>query len=250
MLTRVESLEEQSSTAKFAESLSIFLQGHLGVVVDYAEKYGVNIPLNEEETAPLQDPNSTGQEEHDGFVVLPQPATSHLAHAEEDAGHGKDVLSNGIIPEQLGSADDDSLDLRKLIEESLSSHLPEVKDSSGDQHLSGGLPDFDSKNLASLISEKLKNDLDIPAHGLPNLSASAHPPSLADSNNGKSPAIKSSVRRLTLHSSPTPSIPGAAEPLPSVALSTLHPGVGSRASCWGEWGAFAAQPVHADGCFV
>ena len=183
MLTRAESLEEQSSAAKFAESLSIFLQSHLGVVVDYAEKYGVNIPLNEEETIPLQDPSSTEQEEHDGFV-LPQPATSHPAHAEGDASHGKDVLSNGIIPE-LGSMDDDSLDLRKLIEESLSSHLPEVKELPGDQQLSGGLPDFDSKNLASLISEKLKNDLDIPAHGLPNVPTSAHPPNLADSNNGK-----------------------------------------------------------------
>ncbi len=247
MLTRVESLEEESSTAKFAESLSIFLQGHLGVVVDYAEKYGVNIPLNEEETVPLQDPNSTEQTEQDSFV-LPQPTTSHPAPAEGDAGHGKDVL-NGIIQE-LGSMDDDSLDLRKLIEESLSSHLPEVKELPGDQHLSGGLSDFDSKNLASLISEKLKNDLDIPTHGLPNVSASAHPPNPADSNNSKSPAIKSSVRKLTLHNSPTPSIPGAAESLSSISLSTLHPWASSRASCWGEWGTFAAQSVHADGCFV
>jgi len=146
----------------------------------------VNIPLNEEETATTLDLNSAQHEEHDSLAALLQSATSHLAHTEVptgDMGHGKDALSNGIIPEQLGS-DDDSLDLKKLIEESLSSHVPELKESSADQHLSG-LSDFDSKNLASLISEKLKNDLDIPTHGLPNLSTSAHPPNVADSNNGK-----------------------------------------------------------------
>lgn len=158
-------------------------------MVDYAEKYGVNIPLNEEETATALDLNNAQQEEHDSLAALLQSATSHLAHTEGstsgDTGHGKDALSNGILPEQLGS-DDDSLDLKKLIEESLSSHVPELKDHSADQHLSG-LSDFDSKNLASLISEKLKNDLDIPTHGLANLSASAHPPNVADSNNGKQP---------------------------------------------------------------
>jgi hypothetical protein len=180
LLTLAEFLEDQSSPTKFAESLSTFLQGHLATVVDYAEKYGVNIPLNDEEPATVRDPNSAQQEEHDSLAALLQSATSHLAQSVAD--DGKDLLSNGIISEQLGSVDEDSLALKKLIEESLSNHIPDLKDSSTDQHVSAELSDFDSKNLASFISEKLKNELGIPTHGLPNMSAPAHSPS-----NGKKP---------------------------------------------------------------
>jgi hypothetical protein len=180
LLTLAEFLEDQSSPTKFAGSLSTFLQGHLATVVDYAEKYGVNIPLNDEEPATVPDPNSAQKEEHDSLAALLQSATSHLAQSVAD--DGKDLLSNGIISEQLGSVDEDSLALKKLIEESLSNHIPDLKDSSTDQHVSAELSDFDSKNLASFISEKLKNELGIPTHGLPNMSAPAHSPS-----NGKKP---------------------------------------------------------------
>lgn len=184
MLTLIESLEDQSSSAKFAESLSTFLQSHLATVVDYAEKYGVNIPLNDEEPATVRDPNSAQQEEHDSLAALLQSATSHLAQSVADDQQGKDALSNGLLSEQLGSVDEDSLALKKLIEESLSNHMPEMKGSSTDQHTSTDLSDFDSKNLASFISEKLKNELGIPTHGLPmpNMSAPAH-----SSSNGEQP---------------------------------------------------------------
>ncbi|KAK4122877.1 hypothetical protein N657DRAFT_483077 [Parathielavia appendiculata] len=178
-----KTLEDASAPENFAESLSIFLQSHLAIVVDYAEKYGVNIPLNEDDTAISQDPNGAQHEEHDSLAALLQSATSHLAQAEGDHGQGKDALSNGTgsngVAKQLGSAENDDLDLKKLIEESLSTHLPELKEPAANQPSSTGLPDFDSKNLASLISEKLKSELDIPTHGLPNLSASAHSPNTA-----------------------------------------------------------------------
>jgi hypothetical protein len=178
LLILAESLEDQSSSAKFTESLSIFLQSHLGVVVDYAEKYGVNIPLNEDETVTARDPNSAQQDEHDALVALLQ---SQLHQPDGDLGPGKELLSNGTIPEQLGSAEDDGLDIRKLLEESLSSHIPELKELSADSHPSAGHPDFDSSNLASFISEKLKNELEIPTHGLPN-PAPVHPQFLAQMN--------------------------------------------------------------------
>jgi hypothetical protein len=152
------------------------------VVVDYAEKYGVNIPLNEEEAAPTRDAESVQQEEHDSLAALLQSATSHLTETEADAAQMKDILSEALASAPPVSGEDDGLDLKKLIEQSLSSHIPDLKESSADQLTSNGLSDFDSKNLASLISEKLKSDLDIPSHGLPNLST---PP--PGSNNGKQP---------------------------------------------------------------
>lgn len=152
------------------------------MVVDYAEKYGVNIPLNEEEAAPTRDADSVQQEEHDSLAALLQSATSHLTETEADAAQMKDILSEALASAPQVSGEDDSLDLKKLIEQSLSSHIPDLKESSADQLTSNGLSDFDSKNLASLISEKLKSDLDIPSHGLPNLSTP--PPGL---NTGKQP---------------------------------------------------------------
>jgi hypothetical protein len=212
----VESLEDQSSPAKFADSLSIFLQSHLATVVDYAEKYGVNIPLNEDDAAIAQAPSSAQQEEHDSLAALLQSATSHLTQADGDRDQAKGLLSNGTITngvtEQLGSVEDDGLDLKKLIEESLSTHLPELKEPSGDQPAPSGPPDFDSKNLASLISEKLKSDLDIPTHGLPNLSAPAATTNsqFATPGNNVHPAYQAYIQG----SAPTPSTGAGGEVLP------------------------------------
>ncbi|EAQ86887.1 hypothetical protein CHGG_08140 [Chaetomium globosum CBS 148.51] len=165
------SLEDQSSSLKFTGILSTFLQSHLGVIVDYAEKYGVNIPLNEEETAPVQDSGGIQQQEDDTLAALLQ---SHFEQTEGDLGSGKALLSNGTIQDQLSSADDDALALKKLIEESLSGHVPDLKEAPADSHVSTGLPDFGSKDLASLISEKLKSELEIPTHGFSNQPPAAH----------------------------------------------------------------------------
>jgi hypothetical protein len=163
LLIPPETLEAQSSSAKLAEGLSAFLQSHLGVVVDYAEKYGVNIPPNEDEMVTSNAP----QEEHDGLAAL---LHSHLAKFEGVAEQAQGVLSDGSIPGQASLLENGKDDLTKLIEEGISKHVPELNDLSTNQHASTGLLDFDSKNLASLISEKLKNELEIPTHGLPNLS--------------------------------------------------------------------------------
>ncbi|KAL2259972.1 hypothetical protein VTK26DRAFT_6174 [Humicola hyalothermophila] len=155
-----KSLEDLSSADKFAEALSVFLQGHLGVVVDYADKYGVNIPLNEDETAASRGRNSAEGQEHDSLAALLESATSQLPQTNEaGAAQRKDSLSNPV--------GDNSLDLKRLIEQSLSSQIPELKEPSTDQQVSNGTSEFDPKNLATLISEKLKSDLEMPTHGLP-----------------------------------------------------------------------------------
>lgn len=149
------------------------------MVVDYAEKYGVNIPLIEEEAANSRETSNIRQQEDDGLAALLQSATSHLVENEEGGlGHVKDGLSGGLS-EPPGSIDD-GLDLKKLIEQSLSTQIPELKATPADHQAPNAIPDFDSKNLASLISEKLKNDLETPPHGAPNLSTSAHAPNVAD----------------------------------------------------------------------
>ncbi|KAH6620749.1 telomere repeat binding factor-domain-containing protein, partial [Chaetomium sp. MPI-SDFR-AT-0129] len=162
-------LEEQSSSSRFAESLSSFLEGHLGIVVDYAEKYGVNIPLNEEDTIPAPDPR--GAQPDDNLVALLQ---SHLGQTDGDLLSGRDGLL-GAVGDQ-NATDDEGLALRKLIEDSLS-HVPDLKIPSADMNGENGTPDFDSKNLASFISEKLKTELDLP-HGLPNLLGGGHSPNV------------------------------------------------------------------------
>lgn len=161
LLTFTGTLEEQSSGSRFAESLSSFLEGHLGIVVDYAEKYGVNIPLNEEDTIPAPDPR--GVQPDDNLVALLQ---SHLGQTDGDLLSGRDGLL-GAVGDQ-NATDDEGLALRKLIEDSLSNHVPDLKVPSADMNGQNGTPDFNSKNLASFISEKLKTELDLP-HGLPNL---------------------------------------------------------------------------------
>jgi hypothetical protein len=204
------------------------LQSHLGVIVDYAEKYGVNIPLNEEETSPVQDSGGLHQVEDDTLAALLQ---SHFEQTEGDLASGKGLLSNGTIQDQLSSADDDALALKKLIEESLSGHVPELKETPADPHASAGLPDFDSKNLASLISEKLKNELEIPTNGFSN-----HPPAAHAANNGKQPShVRCNVKSLTQCIRRASSIHGPAKPEPRLALPIVQSRLKSPTASWGEW---------------
>jgi len=201
-LIQVALLEEQSSATMFTESLSTFLQSHLGVVVDYAEKYGVNIPLNEEEAATARDPNSAQHEEDKTLAALLQ---SQLEQTDRELAAGKDLLSNGSASNQFASLEEDEgLALKKLIEESLPNYIPELKEQPNNSSSSGGLPDFDSKNLASFITEKLKNELDIPAHGLPNLSGPAH-----SSNSGEAHSYPRRMQRQKTNSPHQQRIPSS-----------------------------------------
>ncbi|KAL2155510.1 hypothetical protein VTH82DRAFT_252 [Thermothelomyces myriococcoides] len=211
-------LEEQSSATVFTESLSAFLQSHLGAVVDYAEKYGVNIPLNEDEGATARGSNNAQNEEDKSLAALLQ---SQLEQTDRDlAAVGKNAPSKGTTPNQSGSADNDGLELKKLIEESLPNCIPELKEQPTNVNSSDGTSDFDSKNLASFISEKLKSEFDSPTNGLSNMSAPAHSPNATAAHSqfaaqpNQSHHTSSPYQSYTQGSTPTPTIGTNGETLP------------------------------------
>lgn len=218
------SLEEQSSADKVVDHLSVFLQSHLGVVVDYAEKYGVNIPLNEEDAGPFQLPDVEDQERveddpEDSLAALLRSATSHIP----TNGDSKEINTQDILPGQPNALEPE-LELRKLIEQSLANHDLESKDHPGDQQAANnGISDFDPKDLASFIAENLKDPLEV-AHGLPNNSAMSYASVTNDANHGKTSAPKQSERNSPvlaglqaqyMHTQPTPYQSYAQTPAPA-----------------------------------
>lgn len=217
-----------------------FLQGHLDAVVDYAEKYGVNIPLNEEETTPGRTLNGV-QQQRDGSLATVstegKPVQVRDRPSEESA-------------RAQSSSGDDNLDLKKLIEESLSSHVPELKEPSMEPPASNGMSEFDSKNnLASFISEKLKTELENPAHGLPNMSTPGHGANVADSAHGKKRSSSIPLaNRLTIPSTDAPSIHGPGESNSPGALSVIYSELDPYDSYSPGQRGFAPESVHADRC--
>ncbi|KAL2157775.1 hypothetical protein VTH06DRAFT_5043 [Thermothelomyces fergusii] len=199
----------------FTESLSAFLQSHLGVVVDYAEKYGVNIPLNEDEAATARGSNNAHLEDKSLAALL----QSQLEQTDRElVAAGKNALSSGTTPSQSAPASTDGLELKKLIEESLPNCIPELKEQSTNLTSSDGASDFDSNNLASFISERLKSEFDSPTHGLSNISAPApsphtpvHPQFAAQTNQSHH---SSPYQSYTQGSTPTPPIGTNGETLP------------------------------------
>ncbi|KAK4457569.1 telomere repeat binding factor-domain-containing protein [Cladorrhinum samala] len=176
------SLEEQSSADKVVDHLSVFLQSHLGVVVDYAEKYGVNIPLSEEEAGPFPLPDVEDQErveddQEDSLAALLRSATSHIPVN----GDSKEINTQDILQGQSNALEPE-LELRKLIEQSLANHDLESKDQpEGQQAATNGISDFDPKDLASFIAENLKDPLEA-SHGLPNNSTMPYASVTSDAN--------------------------------------------------------------------
>lgn len=136
----------------FLDSLVVYLQDHLAVIIDYAEKYGINIPASEESIVnePLGDGNV--QDDHDELSALLQSATSKLL--EELPGLGDLGHSSGT-----GDSLSDSLGLGKLIQESLQNQGA-TKDEAPGASGGDGSGLFESGGLASLIAAKLNNGLD------------------------------------------------------------------------------------------
>jgi hypothetical protein len=136
----------------FLDSLVVYLQDHLAVIIDYAEKYGINIPASEESV--LNEPlgNETVQDDHDELSALLQSATSKLL---------EDLPGLGDLGNSSGTGDSlsDSLGLGKLIQESLQNQGAPKDEATGTSGGDGsGL--FDSGGLASLIAAKLNNGFD------------------------------------------------------------------------------------------
>ncbi|KAB5582614.1 telomere repeat binding factor-domain-containing protein [Coniochaeta sp. 2T2.1] len=161
--TRRQALLESILDDEKRRNLVDYLQSHLTMVIDYAEKYGINIPVSEESVVnePLE--NGDAHDDHDELSALLQNATAKLL--------------DGMDMDKSADPSSDSLGLGKLIQESLQNHSAPVKDEGPESNSNdGGL--LESGGLASLIASKL-TDFDqfanssnavgneVPQHGLP-----------------------------------------------------------------------------------
>ncbi|KAK0651662.1 telomere repeat binding factor-domain-containing protein [Cercophora newfieldiana] len=225
-LTFKAHLKSQFPPNQFAEDFSTFLRGHLSMVVDYADKYGVNIPLSQDDTAAPQIHEQNHDDEQFGLAALLQ---SNLA--ETGLLGNADTAS---FLDDMPSALDPNIDLTKLIEQSLSSHKAEANDElmghmSSHDSVDSGVP----KDLASLIQEKLGGgNADKVPDGLQNLPPSyptnGHDPShgnhsqfLSQLNHG----VSATYQQYTALAAPTPSTGADGEILPpnqSESTSVLY----------------------------
>lgn len=174
----VGSLATQFSPEEFADNLCTFLQSHLGIVIEYAEKYGVNIP---EECAEVEVSQHNHQDdEHGELAALLKSEISQHNMASKDV-HSGDLMGDTSMSLP------DGIELEKLLEQSLQA-LPasDLKDGLPAQamHDSNDPSDiFNPKELETILSEKLRHTLDGLPSGLPNMTTnlthSGHEP-----NNG------------------------------------------------------------------
>lgn len=109
------------------------------MVIDYAEKYGINIPVTEDSV--VNEPLENGDiNAHDELSALLQSATSKLL--------------DGMNVDGPTESSSDLLGLGKLIQESLQNQSAPVKDEGAETNGTGaGL--LESGGLASLIASKL-----------------------------------------------------------------------------------------------
>ncbi|KAK3343880.1 telomere repeat binding factor-domain-containing protein [Lasiosphaeria hispida] len=191
-------LGSQFSSDQFAESLSTFLRCHLLMVVEYADKYGVNIPLSQEIAEPSHAHCEEQEQEHADLAALLQSATSEIRHD----GESKDV-DTGVHMTDMSDSLDDGLDISKLLEQELSGHKLEQKDASLDEGILNSAPESDSfvsKGLAALISEKLAGSHEALPDGLPTLPTPSYQNNTHDANTGVHPQFLARINQSSYHS--------------------------------------------------
>ncbi|KAK4453049.1 telomere repeat binding factor-domain-containing protein [Podospora aff. communis PSN243] len=170
-------LQSQYPSNQFAEDFTAFLRGHLSMVVDYADKYGVNIPLSQDDAAALQSNERNQDQEQFDIAALLQ---SNLAQT----GLLKEVDTGNFLDDMPTSLNGD-FDLSKLIEQTLTDHKLETNDGAMAHLSANDSADSGIPNLAALIQEKLGDELKMP-DGLPNL-----PPSYPANTHDASHAVHS-----------------------------------------------------------
>jgi protein TBF1 len=179
-------LKSQYPSNQFAEDFTMFLRGHLSMVVDYADKYGVNIPLSQDDTAALQtDERNQDREQFDIAALL----QSNLAQT----GLLKDVDTGNFL-EDMPTSLDANFDLSKLIEQTLTDHKLEANDGAMAHLSANDSADSGIPNLAALIQEKLGDDLKMP-DGLQNLPPS-YPANAHDPSHGRYPCQRDMLQCL------------------------------------------------------
>ncbi|KAK4163013.1 hypothetical protein QBC43DRAFT_213965 [Cladorrhinum sp. PSN259] len=192
-----ESLEKLNSAETVMDHLTVFLQDNLGVVIDYAEKYGVNIPLSEEDAMSLQMSGAIEQKQEN------DPEDSLTALLQSEA-------------EQSSALEPDRDHLSRLIEQALNNNTDIPRESPEVQHTVNEVSSIDPSDLANFISEQFKNTLEEP-HGLPSSSTTSFAPEFNESNHVMHPQYmnqpnqqqSSPYQSFTQNSAPAPTTTGA-----------------------------------------
>ncbi|KAK0740748.1 telomere repeat binding factor-domain-containing protein [Schizothecium vesticola] len=178
-------LGNQYASFHFPEELSAFLRNHLSMVVEYADKYGVNIPISQQDPQSVSTEAQNGlncsqwnqgdQQQHESpsfdLAALIQDATSNFeSHKTEDSfdGYMADV------------GERDGLELRKLLEQGLSSHKSEFHQEPQGQTADATSNATIPSNLASLIAGTLAGGLEKAPDGLTHVPGPSFP--MAGSN--------------------------------------------------------------------
>lgn len=169
-----------------ADDLGAYLQSQLGATIEYAEKYGINIPISED--LAVSEPLENGQLEtdHDELSLLLQNATSSLIPNDVEDSANVDL---GSSTNEGSTSLSDSLGLGKLIQESLSGQGDPAKEELADTTATNGTGSdiFDSGGLASLIASKLNTGFGNVSNGSPSFSSPQpyHPTTLPPTSAGK-----------------------------------------------------------------
>lgn len=175
-------LTEQYPFDGLVDDLSAYLQSQLGTIIEYAEKYGINIPISDDLVVDgLLEADRPGSE-HDELSLLLQSATSDLIsnsavenRADADAGPN---VNGGAVSLS------DNLDLGKLIQDSLLNQGGSAREEPSDAAVANGAESFEG--LASLIAAKLNNGLENTSNGGPSYSTSqAYHPTQPPSSSGE-----------------------------------------------------------------
>ncbi|KAM7202806.1 Telomere repeat binding factor (TRF) domain containing protein [Naviculisporaceae sp. PSN 640] len=177
-----KSLSSQFSSEEFADNLSAFIQSHLGIVIEYAEKYGVNIPEERAEAEIAQ--HNHQDDEHGELAALLKSEISQHDMTSKD-------LHSGDLMGDTAMSLPDSNELERLLQQSLGA-LPATDMKDGQppavmQDSNDTSDIFNPQELEAYLAEKLRDTLDNHPSGLPNMTTTSLTHSGHEPNNGLHP---------------------------------------------------------------
>lgn len=204
------------------DDLSSYLQSQLGAIVEYAEKYGVNIPISDDLAVNELLENGPPETDHDELSLLLQSATSDLVSngAENPGDTDPGSNMNGDSASLT-----DSLGLGKLIQDSLLTQHGSTKEGLPDNTATNGVEPFDSEGLASLIASKLNNAQGSVSNGGPSFSSQPYHPTLPPSSSGKYclHSLHVSKSNADMRSRGPLALPSSTQPTLSNTVLFIHP---------------------------
>ncbi|KAJ9149850.1 Myb DNA-binding protein [Pleurostoma richardsiae] len=171
-------LEEKYPFDGFLNDLSAYLQSSLPAVIEYAESHGIEIPVSEDAISDDGEPENSAEFDAGSLAAALLGAASSSDSSTHTAKMESESNTNGNA-QQPASAE--TMDLGKLLEETIKSQLPE-QSQAGSATTAGG-DTAESQGLASLLMQSLGTTYD----GLPNMSAVSYPHQAAGMSNATGP---------------------------------------------------------------